>query len=336
MTKISIALCTFNGARYLQEQLDSILAQKRLPDELVVGDDCSTDETSEILNNFAAKSPFTVKAQINERNLGVVENFQRTIERCSGDIIFLSDQDDVWDRNKIYDIAGEFEANERTDLIFSDAELVDERLAPLNKRLWTQTFPEEIRASGQPLLEILLHKNVVTGATAAFRSRLCRLFLPIPNRVPNLLHDDWIALTAALFSEIRFIEKPLIKYRQHSGQQIGAADDFGQRSAGSHRYSAFSSAIKNVCDQKKRNIFLEEKLAEFDQLNKNFDHIEKTLRQSRRVLTENLSHLQKRRDLPRSRVKRVLPVMLELLSGRYHRFSKGFGSALKDQIIKFP
>ena len=101
VSRFSVALCTYNGAQYLPDQLESIVAQTRLPDELVVGDDHSTDDTVNILEDFAAGAPFPVRLHVNETNLGVVKNFEATILRCQGNLTALCDQDDVWLRNKV-------------------------------------------------------------------------------------------------------------------------------------------------------------------------------------------------------------------------------------------
>src|SRR5262249_10160572 len=105
--KISIALCTYNGAKYLSSQLESYLAQTCLPDEVVVCDDCSQDETVTILNDFAIRAPFPVRILVNDQNLGSTKNFEKSISLCSGEIIFLSDQDDVWMPNKIERVSSE-------------------------------------------------------------------------------------------------------------------------------------------------------------------------------------------------------------------------------------
>ena len=99
--KISIAMATYNGAAYLQEQLDSFLAQTRLPDEVVITDDCSTDETLEIIKGFEESAPFNVHWEQNEHNLGYTGNFNKALIKTTGDLVFLSDQDDVWFRDKL-------------------------------------------------------------------------------------------------------------------------------------------------------------------------------------------------------------------------------------------
>src|SRR5467141_2319930 len=123
---ISVAMCTYNGARFLPEQLESMAAQTRLPGELVVCDDRSTDESVEIVRNFARAAPFPVRLEMNEENLGSTKNFEKAIELCQGEIIALADQDDVWRPEKLSCIAGVLEPDDRIGAIFSDAELIDE------------------------------------------------------------------------------------------------------------------------------------------------------------------------------------------------------------------
>src|SRR5215813_4582625 len=129
--KVSIALCTFNGAPYLREQLESFAAQERLPDELVVGDDGSCDGSIQIIEDFSKHAKFPVHIHVNGQKLGVVRNFDETINRCSGDVIFTSDQDDVWMDEKIRLMVSEFEKDPDIGLVFSDAIYVDEDLGSL-------------------------------------------------------------------------------------------------------------------------------------------------------------------------------------------------------------
>ena len=221
--KLSIAMCTYNGAAYLPEQLESLATQTRLPGELVVCDDNSNDgRTLEILKAFARQAPFKVRLFVNKQNLGSKQCFARTIRRCRGKIIFLCDQDDVWREDKLAVIERAFISSPQTGLVFSDGEVVDEHLTRLGS-LWTnfgvgrQTDLEEGRA-----FHGLLRRNLITGATLAFRSRLRRFVLPIP-RDTILQHDAWIGLIIAAIAPVKFLKEPLIKYRQHAGQQIGVS-----------------------------------------------------------------------------------------------------------------
>ncbi len=129
--KISVAMCTFNGAQYLGEQLASLLAQIRLPDELIICDDGSRDNTCDILRAFAGKVPFEIHIHVNETTLGSTKNFEKIISLCSGDIIALSDQDDVWYPQKLSLIEQAFLQNPQMGGVFTNAEIVDQNLEPL-------------------------------------------------------------------------------------------------------------------------------------------------------------------------------------------------------------
>ena len=121
--RLSVALATYNGERYLGEQLESILRQTRLPDELVIFDDASTDSTPAIVQEFAKAAPFPVRFQINAERLGSTRNFEAAIRACSGDIIFLCDQDDVWYPDKIARMEERFIKDPEAGAVFTDADL---------------------------------------------------------------------------------------------------------------------------------------------------------------------------------------------------------------------
>ena len=127
---ISIAMCAYNAARFLREQLDSFTAQTRPPDELVVCDDASNDGTAEILSAFARTAPFDVRVTIQPRNIGRIANFNETISRCRKDIIFLSDADDVWHADKLAVMSRALAAAPSATGVFCDAEIVDAALRP--------------------------------------------------------------------------------------------------------------------------------------------------------------------------------------------------------------
>src|SRR5882672_9093136 len=135
-SRISVAMCIYNGARFLPRQLESIAAQTRLPDELVVCDDGSSDESRAIVRWFANDAPFTVRLEINERNLGSTRNFGKAIGLCEGDVIALSDQDDVWKPQKLAHLWQVLQQNPGAGYVFSNADLIDERGSPLGRELW--------------------------------------------------------------------------------------------------------------------------------------------------------------------------------------------------------
>jgi glycosyltransferase involved in cell wall biosynthesis len=222
--RLSIAMCTYNGAAYLSEQLASLAAQTRLPDELVVCDDGSNDgRTCEIVRDFARKAPFRVRLYVNPENLGSRKNFEKAIRHCRRDIILLCDQDDIWDQNKLARVAEAFLSTPEAGLVFTDAQVVDERLQTIAASLWESgNFAGECRGLIKPeqTFPALLRGNFVTGATLAFRSRFKRLVLPIPDET-ILQHDAWIALIVSAVAGVVALNEPLIRYRQHPGQQIG-------------------------------------------------------------------------------------------------------------------
>jgi glycosyltransferase involved in cell wall biosynthesis len=223
--KISIAMAAYNGAQYLQNQLDSILCQSHLPDELVVCDDCSTDGTCDVLEAFRQRAPFTVHIHRNGRNLGYVRNFEQAISLCTGDIILLSDQDDVWHSDRIQRSLAVFQENPECGYVFSDAGLIDHEDRPLEGTLWQRVAftPNRQRAfedhDQQP--SDIFQKNCVTGATLAIRAKCRGLIFPFP-QLDGIIHDAWISMTLSLLGFYGVaIKEPFIFYRIHPKQQMG-------------------------------------------------------------------------------------------------------------------
>ncbi len=333
--KISIALCTYNGAKFLVSQLESFSAQIRLPNELVICDDNSSDATIEIIRNFTATAPFFIRLEINRQNLGSTKNFERAIALCTGDLIFLSDQDDVWLPEKLARIEAEFNKNPDVGMVFSDAEIVRENLHPTGDALWNFTFADDSRRAARigKFLDVLLSQNVVTGATMAFRSRYRQSFMPIPGDIPNLIHDGWIALVIAAEAEVVFVNERLVKYRQHAAQQLGIdygaqqIKDFNERR---NRYAASIAFAESEIERLKQ---MREIFAAYPQFESKRGTIEfESLIEEKRA---RIAHYEARRNLPRSRLNRLLPVAREFSSSRYRKFSKGWLSAAKDLFEKW-
>jgi glycosyltransferase involved in cell wall biosynthesis len=222
--KLSVVLCTYNGAAYLQPQLDSLLAQARLPDEIVIADDGSSDESVAILLAFAEQARslgVDVQLACHPRNLGYVENFSAALRQATGDLLFLCDQDDVWRADKLALMAARFAGEPQLLLLHSDGRLVDAGGRPLDCSVFDalQLTADEKRAihDGRAF-EVVLRRSFVTGATAAMRRELVAIALPVP---PDWIHDEWLAAVAAVTGRIDFIDAPLIDYRQHGRNQIG-------------------------------------------------------------------------------------------------------------------
>ena len=217
---ISVALCTYNGARCLEEQLASLRGQERRPDELVVCDDRSTDKTVPLLEAFARIAPFPVRIHVNPVNLGSTMNFDRAMRLCAGNLIAFCDQDDVWQSTRLSECARAFDDDPGLGLVFSNAELIDDMGTRLPGQLWDKfDFAPAIRERIQhgDMLPLVRYR-FVTGATVMFRAKLREYICPAAG---EWLHDGWIAACVACLAGIRFLDQPLIQYRIHRQQQVG-------------------------------------------------------------------------------------------------------------------
>ena len=205
---VSVAMATYNGERYLKEQLDSIYAQTYKNIEVIVTDDCSSDKTVKILEQYAESHG--LRYSVNETNLGFVKNFERAISLCKGAYIALADQDDVWEREKIEVLVREIGSDL---LIHSDCSIIDGKSA-VTAPYWKRERGFNIK------VENLLRANVVTGCTVLFKRELLKSALPFPEGIAY--HDWWLALCAANLNKIVYIPSCLTRYRQHTGQNTGS------------------------------------------------------------------------------------------------------------------
>ncbi len=318
--KISIALCSYNGAKYISDQLESIALQTQLPDELVICDDSSTDDTISIIKSFQSKASFPIILKSNQNNIGSTKNFEKAISLCTGDIILLSDQDDLWHTNKINHILDVFKNNSKVGLVFSDGEVVDESLHPLGYSLWEArklSHKDQLKIKKGDFLKVLFqhYDHIVTGATMGFRSDYKKLILPID---AEWVHDAWIAFLIAAVSGVDVVAENLIKYRQHTCQQIGmkqitlksqlSAIAIGDRSGYEHQLRRYKATYQRLISH----------AGEYLDQNK-LAHIEQKLQ---------LIHF--RSNMPKRKIERIPPVLKELMRLSYHRCAKGFLSAFRD------
>jgi glycosyltransferase involved in cell wall biosynthesis len=200
--RISVALATCNGDRYLWEQLYSFQTQTRLPDEVVISDDASQDTTPELLDRFAATAPFPVRIHGSRRRLGASGNFSKALSLTTGDVILLSDQDDSWFSHKVETIESTFTTHPTTHLIVNDALLTDRALAPTGlSRI------DQITKARYPL------SNFVQGACTSVTASLLRLALPIPVNARN--HDAWLHAIARLLDVRLVLPEALQYFRRH-------------------------------------------------------------------------------------------------------------------------
>lgn len=226
---LSVALCTYNGARHIREQLNSILNQTLGVDEIVVCDDGSTDETLSIIERFRTTTNTCIRIYQNEKNLGVCANFQKAVDLCQGDIVFFSDQDDIWYTNKTETIIRYFDSHADKSVVFSNADLIDEQNAAFQQpsnTLWDYIFHDFSRQQFDNHLEFecFLMDNHATGATMAARKSFLNAnkFLPLCRGF--VLHDYAIAFTAVMKGELGYLPDRLMQYRIHHDQHSGIAN----------------------------------------------------------------------------------------------------------------
>ena len=205
-------MATYNGAKYLSEQLESILVQTIPVDEIIIVDDCSTDHTWAILSNYVDRYA-KIKIYRNELNIGVVKTFESALTLCSGEFIALSDQDDVWLPDKLEILLQNLK--EDNDLVHSNAYLCDEALNVY--ALYSDVKKMHIKRNN---FIDYLNFNDVSGCTALFTKSLLDKILPMPDGF--WMHDHYIAIMARYYGNIIYVNKPLIKYRQHSLNSLGA------------------------------------------------------------------------------------------------------------------
>lgn len=317
--EFSVALCTYNGERFLLRQLQSIAAQTRLPDELVVCDDKSGDDTPRIVRDFAGAAPFPVHLHLNEVNLGSNRNFERAIGLCAGELIALCDQDDIWRADKLEQLERAFEKHPRAASVFSDAIVVDDADQPFPPNLWPAvglTRAVQERLGGPQAFATLLSRTPVTGATLAFRARYRPLITPIDEGGP-LIHDGWIAVLLAGVAPTVALPETLIFYRRHAEQQTHGAGE-GPLIRTTDFYRSHLRQLKVM------RLRLAEAGGAFD---------EGDLPTHLAILDEKIAHLENRLALPANRAARGFRVGRELLSGRYRRHSSGWRSALRDLVF---
>ena len=219
--RLSVAMCTYNAGRYLKEQLATISEQTRLPDEMVVCDDGSSDGTVDHLYAFARAAPYPVRVIQNPETLGYSRNFAQAMDLCTGEVIILSDQDDRWHKTRLEKMEGIFLQDENAMGVFTNGDLMDEQSCPLPGTLWNSfgfSFRDQERMREGEAVQVLVQRNVVTGMALAIRRSAREYLRSMPQHWP---HDSWLALMLASTGQLRAYPEELVTYRVHAQQQIG-------------------------------------------------------------------------------------------------------------------
>lgn len=318
----AVAMCLYNGSRYLGEQLDSIARQTELPAHMVVLDDGSSDGSLDIVRRWANSVPFPVTALKNAQQLGVVRNFELASSRITQDVIFLADQDDVWYPDKVRTFIDVFAADTSVALVHSDADLIDGDGAPMGRRLFDTLLvtaqERDAVASGQAW-KAYAKRNLVTGAACAFRRDLLAHATPFS---ALWMHDEWLAFVASLVSRVRLLDEPTMAYRLHGGNAVGMPlPTLGWRLRTTldafmlptqPRQSLRAQRLDEICD-------LARKLGAPPEA---MEHLQLAA-----------AHARFRGNLPRNPVKRFLGVAREHRAGHYHEWSNVPASVLHDLLV---
>lgn len=332
--RISLALSTWNGSRYLEEQLQSIEGQTRHPDELIVRDDCSTDSSVEILRRFGRRAPFPVVILEGRRRLGATSSFEVAMQACSGDVVALCDQDDIWSKEKLRQVELEFLEHPETALLFSNAELLDRHGRPIGFSLW------DIREHDGRGRWVFGHRRsrpqlfpfAAPGCTIAYRSSLHDLALPIPQGSlelrRNLYHDRWLLAIGSAAGTVRILDEKLVGYRLHPDQHIGLGAIV--RRVADHRMLWVFRASRRLSPRWNTSAalrglpFLTAWIVRLDAVASPAHAAEQ--------LADFSGFLVTRSTLPPTLIRRSAEVLRLWLSGRYHQYANGIASATRDLL----
>lgn len=317
--KISVAIATYNGAVYLREQLNSLENQSRTVDEIVISDDRSSDETIKIAEDFCRESRINTVIVKNDGNVGYKRNFERALLACGGDIIFLCDQDDVWFKNKIEIIVGEFSDNTGVFVVTNDQIITDRQLNPIGI---TKMEAVNRYASAD---------SVMTGCCTAIRREFLEFSLPFPNDVAS--HDIWIGMLSRMLG-VRLIHEEALQYwRRHDSNVSGfGVSDRGIGGIIKHaRYALGVDIVERVSGQIR---LYEAIVGRLERENDPFlrSISVEVLETAKAKAVSNLYSLRARKAVLQSRgLRRMLGAIELQASGGYRRFS-GVRSMLLDMI----
>jgi len=327
--KISIAMTTYNGARYLKEQLDSFLYQSRLPDELVICDDSSSDSTVEIAEECLKNAPFTVTIIRNQTNLGFTKNFVKSMSKTNGDLIFLCDQDDIWYPNKIQNMVALFEVNRDLQIAIHDCGFCDQDGNLLGGSLLQNKIRFKVK-----------HDNFIHGCCTVITRELRDISFPLPSLAcGNYGYDEWLHFVGIYLGSRKVVGLQCQLYRRHE-MNVSSSGIFYSASIPGYfeKNKYLLSRLINFCsnsDQHKR--MLNERLQSVQLITKRVEvqindcNRDRYLHYIQRLKMIEIE-LTGRIALPSySRLIRIVPGIYAYMCGRY-RFSSGWRSLLVDLI----
>lgn len=313
--RVSIALATYQGEEYLPEQLQSFLDQTRLPDELCVSDDGSSDGTIRIVEEFQRKAPFPVRLSLVPGRAGANKNFENAALSCSGDLILFSDQDDVWLPEHIESLVGPMERDSRIVLVGSNSMCVSRDLVPTGvDTKGLERFSDAQRDATMRLprdqFEHVVRHRLAAGHGMAFRAEILPLLVPFSL---TWTYDQWVFILAAAAGFVTYVTEPLTLHREHARQVVGNQmhnlRDWAEMSANS------SEDEERKEHDKWRELLM--RVREHRDLLKDQDRVEHALEQK-------LDFVVRRTRIRQSKLPaRVVHTIFELAAGRYHRWGRG-------------
>ncbi|MBH21713.1 MAG: hypothetical protein CML98_08095 [Rhodobiaceae bacterium] len=230
MKSISVCMATYNGEKFIKNQIETIINQSLKPRQLIISDDSSSDKTVEIIKRITHEVDFEVKIYINKKSLGVVKNFEKAMSHCNSDIIVLSDQDDLWDSNRLQHISDMFK-EKKIDYYFSDSKVIDSTGKVTKYSLWQRrSFTSKLQNSyNNSQLPILLkYENFIYGMTLAFKSKKLDKIIPIESESRLLTHDGWVSMILSGLNYKGYADNySTTFYRQHGNQVAGPGNISG-------------------------------------------------------------------------------------------------------------
>ena len=220
MSKISVAMTTYNGEKFILQQLQSLLNQKRRPDEVIIRDDCSKDSTVNIIENFIKNNNLTSwKLIINNKNCGYIENFRKAICDTQGDIIFLCDQDDIWHKDKIERMSSLMEQNEDIKALACSYNFIDAENREITGEEKFYTPKNNKEALSKIDYGKILYYNIAQGCAAAYRRNICEKYI---NSASSSLPHDWaLNIISYETSGLYYLNEELFSYRLHTNNTTG-------------------------------------------------------------------------------------------------------------------
>jgi glycosyltransferase involved in cell wall biosynthesis len=314
------AVITFNGIKYLPQQLESIVSQTRAVRHIVISDDNSSDGTWEYLEHWAKHAPVRVTLVRNQPQLGLIANYEQAVSMVEADIVFGADQDDVWLPNKVELMTAIFEEYPEVQLVHTDAILIDGNGQELATTLLTELVVSDRERNAVRdgrAYEVYFRRNLVTGATAAFRKSLLDLARPLPS---VLYQDAWLAFMASAVGKVHLLDVPTIRYRIHGSNMVGVKVGTSKEGMVAKlrdfywTLSGKSTLNKNIDRALSSRIILHERLSSCTELSSHY----------RAMVVEALQFAQRRKALmttPHNPVGRVMKVLQDAFRGRYLKYS---------------